>query len=84
MVGSANGFEFLSGGGTDVSKTTGLCNGICKTEGAFNRNFLFPIPISLALLLDTDGVTDSAEKFKCNFVLYLVRDPFRGAEDIIN
>jgi hypothetical protein len=30
------------------------------------------------------GTSGSPKKFKYNFVLYRVRDPFRGAEDIGN
>jgi hypothetical protein len=33
---------------------------------------------------ETTGTSGSPKKFKCNFVLYLVRDRFRGAEDIEN
>jgi hypothetical protein len=35
-------------------------------------------------IVSTVGTSCSPKKFKCNFVLYLVRDRFRGAEDIEN
>jgi hypothetical protein len=49
--------------------------------GGFNKNP--PIP-SLDTGVGVSDATGSVEKFKYNFVLYLVRDPFRGAEDIVN